>query len=120
MITGPAIQHAEIARLVGCLCIEISTGMRASRGSAMEQARKWCGSPKRTKAGMLEDLLVWFYGNGGLITAQWATVNRALGEPRAQKLQRRCLRAGKTYEARKAEEIAEITKLLGEGNVDSG
>lgn len=121
-ITGKAaLQHAEICRLVGALGIEITTGMKASRFSSMNLANRWSGSPKRTKKGALEDLLVWFYTGGGTIDAMWNGVTRALGEDRAARLKRKCEKARKAYlealeareaEALKAQEVKEIEDLL--------
>lgn len=86
-----AMRMAEIHRLIGGLTIEITTGVKVGRGhSVMLVANQWSGSPKRTKKGALEDLVLWFYQNGGTIGAQWNGVERALGVDRAGKLRRKC------------------------------
>ncbi len=98
-ITGrAAITMAEIHRLIGGLTIEITTGMKVGRGhSVMLVANEWSGSSKRTKKGALEDLVVWFYRNGGTIDAQWAGVERALGADRKAKLGRAARKAETAY-----------------------
>lgn len=102
-ITGNAIRYAEIHRLVGGLTIEITTGMKVGRGhSVMLVANQWSGSAKRTKKGALEDLVVWFYRNGGTLDAQWSGVERALGADRKAKL----------HKAARSAEVAYIADLL--------
>ncbi len=96
MITGAALQHAEIARLVGGLSLEITTGLKVGRGhSVMLVANGWSGSAKRTKKGALEDLVLWYYGQGGTIEAQWGGIRRALGDERAGKLLTKAMKAEK-------------------------
>lgn len=108
MITGPAIAHAEIARLIGGLCIEIKTGLKVGRGhSVMLVANQWSGSAKRTKKGALEDLVIWYYGQGGEINAQWGSVTRALGDYRAALLRRKAQKAGLEYVAKSVEKAQE-------------
>lgn len=97
MITGNALQHAEIARIVSCLCIEIRTGMKHSRGSQMNLAKHWCGSSKQTKKGVLGDLIEWFYANGGELRSVWNTVERSVPEE-ADKFHKRADRAAIRYQ----------------------
>jgi hypothetical protein len=100
LITGEvAMQHAEVARLVGALSAECR-GMKVSRRSEIQQAAKWSGSGKRTAKGALEDLLVWYYGQGGTINALWGSVARGLGDERVSKLKRKCLKASPIAQAR--------------------
>lgn len=91
MITGEHIEKARVHTLLARLAIEIS-GMRMKGRSSMILAKEVCGSPKRTKAGVMEDLVFWMYGNDMPIEAQWGTVTRALGAERTGKLQRKILR----------------------------
>lgn len=108
-ITGQAaIQHAEIHRLIGALGLQ-AQGYRFKLPN-LRLAQQWCGSEKRTAKGVLEDLVLWFYANGGTINAQWNTVGRALGEDRAAKLRRKAEKV--RAEHQKAQEVKEIEDLL--------
>lgn len=57
IITGEHILMYNHMRLTSALGLEITTGLRMSRGSTMLVAAKVCGSTKRTKKGVLADLV---------------------------------------------------------------
>jgi len=95
MITGDAIIVYQLHALVGKLCTEIK-GIKFKHAvgrSSMAQAAAWCGSPKRTKAGVLGDFVVWMYANGLTLESQWGSIERAIGTVRTAQLKRRAERA---------------------------
>ncbi len=65
VITGQQnIQAFQYLRVMHGLALEINTGMKvSSRGSTMNYAKEICGSPKRTKRGVLVDYIAWFRAN---------------------------------------------------------
>lgn len=77
--TGEHIQLYNLMALASALAIEINTGMTMSKGSTMNRAKVITGSPRRTKRGVLADLVAY-------TTARFpyyrpvATVTKALGE----------------------------------------
>lgn len=74
--------HIEIARLLtvaSALALEVNMpGMRHSRGSMMNVAKAACGSSKRTKKGVLGDLVA-FIQTVHPTYAPGPSVARALG-----------------------------------------
>ena len=57
MATGEGVEVMRILAVRRALMLEIKTGMKmSSRYSTMNVAKNICGSPKRTKAGVLKDL----------------------------------------------------------------
>lgn len=87
MITGDHIGIAQVHARIGALSLSITHG---GRPGLMASMAAQCDSYKRTKMGVMEDYVVWFYMLGGSINAQWGSVERALGEVRAAKLRRKC------------------------------
>lgn len=87
MVTGKHIGMLQVHSQLGALAISIR--MPASHPGLMSRIAKEIGSSKRTKKGVLEDLVVWMYANDMKLTAQWGTVERALGAERAAKLRRK-------------------------------
>lgn len=87
MITGPHIAVAQVHARIGALALSITVGGRPGLMSSMAAQ---CSSSKRTKKGVLEDYVLWFYKAGGSISAQWGSVERALGVDRTAKLRKRC------------------------------
>jgi hypothetical protein len=64
MITGEHIAVFQILRVGFALRTEIKTGLKMSHGSIMNLAKQYCGSPKRTKKGVLADYAKWMESNG--------------------------------------------------------
>lgn len=93
LITGDSINVYHIHALLGKLCIATSTGLQFKGQTPMNQAKAFCGSPKRTKAGVLADYVTWMYANGLELGAQWGSVERALGEVKTKALRRRAEKA---------------------------
>lgn len=59
-ITGYHIDIFRIKAIESALALEINTGMKMSHGaSPMKMAARICGSVKRTKLGVLRDLVAW-------------------------------------------------------------
>lgn len=58
-ITGAHIGLYRHLALASALGLEITTGMKMSRGSSMLAAKAVCGSLKRTKKGVLKDYVAW-------------------------------------------------------------
>lgn len=57
-ITGEHIELFHLMRVASALGLEINTGLKMSRGgSTMSVAAQLCGSTKRTKKGVLADLV---------------------------------------------------------------
>lgn len=60
LITGEHVKMFQHLRIASALGLEINTGLKMSRGGSMMQlAAKVCGSPKRTKKGVLADYVKW-------------------------------------------------------------
>lgn len=60
MITGPHIELFRLMALASALALEINTGMKMGHGrSPMTIAKEITGSPKRTKRGVLVDLVAY-------------------------------------------------------------
>lgn len=60
LITGSDIEVYRLLSIVHALALEIRTGMVMSRGrSTMKAAAAACGSTKRTKLGVLRDLVAY-------------------------------------------------------------
>jgi hypothetical protein len=59
VITGGLLDVYQVLRVAHALSIECNTGLRMSRGSVMNLAKEYCGSPKRTKRGVLKDYVEW-------------------------------------------------------------
>lgn len=58
LITGDSIALFRHLQIIHGLALEINTGMKlSSRGSVMLVAKAMCGSPKRTKRGVLSDFV---------------------------------------------------------------
>lgn len=49
----------QVLRVAAALALEINTGLKHSQGSIMNLAKAYCGSPKRTKKGVLLDYTEW-------------------------------------------------------------
>lgn len=95
MITGDSILTFRAHAMLGRLCIATSTGLTFKGQTPMNQAKAICGSPKRTKAGVLADYVVWMYEQGLEIGAQWGSVERAIGPVKTATLRRRAEKAAK-------------------------
>ena len=54
--TPQGIEHAQMARCIAMLTIEVRTGMKHSRGSVLKLVQDHYGCTKRTKKGALEEL----------------------------------------------------------------
>lgn len=59
VLTGAAIDVFQLIRVAHALSVEINTGLKMSRGSVMNLAKKYCGSSKRTKRGVLIDYVAY-------------------------------------------------------------
>lgn len=74
VVEGPdAMAHFRMCQIIAALGIELRTGMSHSHGSIMNLARQEYGFTKRTKRGVLGDLLALYaatygreYGDGYL------------------------------------------------------
>lgn len=64
VIDGNSVMVFQILRVGYALRTEIKTGLKMSHGSIMNLAKSYCGSPKRTKAGVLKDYVKWMEFNG--------------------------------------------------------
>lgn len=64
MITGDEINVFQVLRVASALGLEVTTKLTHSRGSVMQLAAGYCGSGKRTKAGVWVDYVVWLAGYG--------------------------------------------------------
>ncbi len=64
VIDGEHIAVFQILRVGFALRTEVRTGMKMSHGSIMNLAKSYCGSPKRTKKGVLADYVKWMESNG--------------------------------------------------------
>jgi len=89
MITGKDINKFGYHALLGKLCIAAGTGLTFKGATPMNQARAVCASPKRTKAGVLADYVVWMHQNDMPLGAQWGSVERVLGTVKTDALRRR-------------------------------
>jgi len=52
----PMFKASQVAAALG---LEINSGLKFGGGSVMNLAKKYCGSPKRTKRGVLVDYVAW-------------------------------------------------------------
>jgi hypothetical protein len=80
VLTGVAIDAFQITRVAHALSIECNTGLKMSRGSVMNLAKEYCGSPKRTKRGVLKDYVEWLK----LVIPGWEpapTIVKAMAKP---------------------------------------
>jgi hypothetical protein len=59
VITGALLDVYQVIRVAHALSIEVNTDLSMSRGSVMNLAKSYCGSPKRTKRGVLIDYVEW-------------------------------------------------------------
>jgi len=58
VLTGAGVHMFRYLQLIHGLALEINSGMKlSSRGSVMNAAKEVCGSPKRTKRGVLADMV---------------------------------------------------------------
>lgn len=89
-VDGEHVAIFHIHTLVSRLALGVTVG-RPQPGM-VPYIQRLTGSPKRTSKGLLEDLVMWMYENGLTINQQWATVARALGPDRTNKLKRRAFR----------------------------
>jgi hypothetical protein len=89
IITGDSINKFVYHALLGKLCIAAGTGLNFKGATPMNQARAVCASPKRTKAGVIADYVVWMHQNGMPLGAQWGSVERVLGKVKTDALRRR-------------------------------
>jgi hypothetical protein len=64
VIDGDSVYVFQILRVGFALRTEVKTGLKMSHGSIMNLAKQYCGSPKRTKAGVLKDYAKWMEDNG--------------------------------------------------------
>lgn len=87
IIDGAHIAVYQVHVAIGALSLSIRNG---GRPGLMDAMARQCGSGKRTKRGVMEDYVAWWYSIGGSLGAQWGSVTRALGEERAGKLRRKC------------------------------
>jgi hypothetical protein len=78
-ITGEHIELFHLMRVASALGLEINTGMKVGRGSVMQVAAQLCGSKKRTKKGVLADL-VKYTGERFPEYQPAPSVQRALGQ----------------------------------------
>lgn len=92
MITDEDVPVYFLMSLVGRLAMQ-ARGTKFRGMSPMMQAKAYCGSPKRTTNGVMEDYIVWMYQNGLELGALWGTVERMLGADRTAKLRRKAERA---------------------------
>lgn len=67
VIEGPAIQYLMLGMVARKLATEINTGLKSNRVvvgdqslTPMDAARAICGTPKRTKRGVLCDYIAWW------------------------------------------------------------
>lgn len=61
VVTGEHIHMVRRMQIASALGLEITTGMKFSRGSMMQMAARECGSAKRTKKGVLTDYVKWMH-----------------------------------------------------------
>jgi hypothetical protein len=80
--------------LVGRLAMQ-HRGTRFRGVSPLAQAQAYCGTPKRTARGALEDYVIWLHQNGMPIRAMWGTVEGVLGPDRTAKLRRKAEKISK-------------------------
>lgn len=91
IVTGEHIELFQLMRAVSALALEINTGMKMShKGSAMLLCASLCGSPKRTKKGVLLDLVCWTKANWPSYTPA-PSAKKALGDVRMSKKLRKAL-----------------------------
>lgn len=59
ILQGEGINFWQLSRVGNALALEINTGLKHSQGSVMNLAKRYCGSLKRTKRGVLADYVAW-------------------------------------------------------------
>jgi hypothetical protein len=86
LATPAATAAFQYLRVAHALALEINTEMAMSRGSIMNLAKRYCGSPKRTKRGVLKDYVEWLPTViPNYVPAPGEGVAKALVKPKAVK-----------------------------------
>jgi len=96
-LRGDLTMQMNFVRLLSAVCVEITTGLRHSKGAPAKNLRGITGAPSRNKADILEHGVLYLYENGGSLTQVWKTVERALGAERTHKLKEKCDEAEVIY-----------------------
>jgi hypothetical protein len=100
MVTGEEIKVFQALRVASALGVEVSTRLTHSRGSIMNLAKQYCGSSKRTKAGVYVDYAIWLAGYG-LTPPGIDRIQGHLSEAQRTELRRGVERARKLASTRK-------------------